>query len=218
MADPPVTQEAGQLPEKQSNVSAKLSICFGRHPDTKEIYCTTQGANSRRLLQARQEHSLNVVHRPQPEHPHRPQDLFDIMPLPTRRLNMSSTYFLNKSKTKRIHVSVVTTSEFRLLPKPEVHAMSPNPKRAHFNIGDPDLDIPTIRFLQSAIDNICERCKYQQSCAAIQIFPLTQPQLTPPIQCQAIYCWASWMKDSRPLSSTPRADTPHRPHDCPLYS
>lgn len=163
MADPHVGQEAGQPPENQGRAPINLSICINRSPDAAESYGTAQGINSRRLLQARQDDSLNIVHRPQPEHPRRPQDLFDILPPQTRKLFTQAVYLLTPKKDRRRYACVVVTTSSKYLPKPNRNmvAFSHHDQRAVFRVGKAEIDVPTLRFLQSTIGNICERRKYQ---------------------------------------------------------
>jgi hypothetical protein len=168
-AEPLVAGEAEQPPWRP-NVSTELSMCFGRHPDIDEMFWTTEGANSRRLLQARQDESLNVFRKPQPEQPRRPKDIFRILPEPTRKLYTQATYFLEKNGDRRLRAMVVVTSDSDLLPKSgrKSAIVSKNDKRALFHVGNPSIDVLTFRFLASAISHICERCKYQQRCAPLQ--------------------------------------------------
>jgi hypothetical protein len=160
MADPPVAEEGGP-PTWKYDVSTKLSMCFGRHPDIDEMFCTTEGINSRRLLQARQDESLNVYRKPQPAQPRRPKNIFAVLPSPTRTLYTQATYFLTSKKGIRTRAIVVVTSELGLLPKSgrKTSVVPQNKKRALFHIGDPDIDVLTFRSLESAIGHICERCK-----------------------------------------------------------
>jgi hypothetical protein len=116
------------------------------------------------LLQARQEESLNIVQRPQPKHPHRPQDLFDVLPSQTRTLHTQSTYLWGKGKVpKALHALVLVATSPDLLPEPGIknNTLRAHSDRAVFRVGKSDIDILTLQLLQSTIGNICERRKCQ---------------------------------------------------------
>lgn len=161
MADPPDEQGGDLPPLPVPSWDPRLSICFGRSPGADELFCTTIGDNFRRLLQARQDEQLNIVHRPQPTRPQLPYDVYDILPQPTRTLFYRAYYTCTRTGNRTdLRVAVSTTD--RYLPRPT--AKMPTVRRGNnmavFELGEPISDIVGIRFLASIIGNICERREY----------------------------------------------------------
>jgi len=162
MADPPV--EAGQPPPEQGKAPVNLSICFRQPPGAEEVYGTIEGVNSRRLLQAQQDETLQIFHRPPPENPRRPQSLYDVLPQSQRKLLSQAICIWDDKRKNRRQVSVIITDApkylLKVTTKRRLRDSLLNDHRAEFKIGTPDIDVRTLQFLQNAICTICESRKY----------------------------------------------------------
>jgi hypothetical protein len=164
MADSSAKPEAGRLPREQGKARFNLKTCFRKSPDIDEVFSAV-GKNSKRLLQARQDERLNVTYVPEHEDPRRSQSLYNMLPRPSRKLYAQATYCWDQEKDERLHVWIVVANAPKHLLEPNTKrtlaSMLPHAHRALFNVGNPNIGVRTLQFLQHMIGDLCERSKYQ---------------------------------------------------------
>jgi len=174
MADSHAEPESGQLPRKQGKPRFNLKTCFRKSPDIDERF-SAAGENSNRLLQARQDESLNVTYVPKHEDPRRSQSLYNMLPRPSRKLHAQAAYCWDRKKDECLHVLIVVADAPKHLLKPNTKrtltSILPHAHRALFNVGNPNIGVRTLQFLQHMIGELCERSKYQWPLKA-RIVPL----------------------------------------------
>jgi hypothetical protein len=121
MAEPP--SQEGDVPKPStSTTSANMDLCYGQSLDELQTHGTHGGRNAMRLLQARDNH-LITSRTAEPEAPHRPEDLYTMLPEPLRSLHGMALYITDNQRSgtaKGVHrrlksVVMVATAE-NLLP------------------------------------------------------------------------------------------------------
>jgi hypothetical protein len=162
MAEPRAGPESGELPHEQRKARYNLETCFRKSPDIDEAF-STAGKNSKRLLQARQDESLNVTYITKHEDPRRSKSIYKILPRPSRKLHAQATYCWDQKRDERLHVWIVVADDSKYLLKPDtirtLGSLPPHTHRALFNIGHPNIGVRTLQLLQHTIGDLCERCK-----------------------------------------------------------
>ena len=162
MADTSAEPQSGQLPPKQGKARFNLKTCFRKSLDFLEGYTAT-GDSSRRLMQARQDESLNVTYIPKHEDPRRSKSLYKILPRPSRKLQAQTTYCWDQTRDERLDVWIVVADATKYLLKPNtkrtLRSLPPHAHRALFNVGNLNMGVRTLQFLQHTIGDLCERCK-----------------------------------------------------------
>lgn len=162
MADSTVKAESGQLPHKQGKARFNLKTCFRKTPDIDEEF-SAAGDNSHRLMQARLDESLNITYNPNHGDPRRSQSLYKILPRPSRKLEAQAAYCWDLKRDERLHVWIVVADASKYLLKPNTkRSLASVPSHAHralFNIGNPNIGVRTLQFLQHTIGDLCERRK-----------------------------------------------------------
>lgn len=162
MADPHAKAESGKLPHEQGRARYNLKTCFRKSPDIEEAF-SAAGKNSKRLLQARQDESLNVTYIPKHEDSRRSKSLYKILPRPSRKLHAQATYCWDQKRDECLHVWIVVADDSKYLLKPDTKrtlgSLPPHAHRALFNVGHSNVGVRTLQFLQHSIGDLCERCK-----------------------------------------------------------
>ena len=162
MADTSAEPQSGQLPPKQGKARFNLKTCFRKSPDFLEGYTAT-GDSSTRLMQARQDESLNVTYIPKHEDLSRSKSLYKILPRPSRKLYAQATYCWDQKRDERLHVWIVVADDSKYLLKPDTKrtlgSLPPHAHRALFKVGHPNVGVRTLQLLQHTIGDLCERCK-----------------------------------------------------------
>jgi hypothetical protein len=162
MDDPHVKTESGKLPREQGRARYNLKTCFRKSPDVDEAF-SAAGKDSKRLLQARQDESLNVTYIPNHEDPRRSKSLYKILPRPSRKLHAQATYCWDQKWDERLHVWIVVADDSKYLLEPDTKrtlvSLPPHAHRALFNVGHPNVGVRTLQLLQHTIGDLCERCK-----------------------------------------------------------
>lgn len=162
MADSTAKSESGQLPHKRGRARFNLKTCFRKTPDIDEGF-SAAGSNCKRLTQARLDESLNITYIPKHEDPRRSQSLYNMLPRPSRKLQAQVACCWDQKKDGRLHVWIVVANAPKHLLKPNTKkSLASVPSHAHralFNIGNPNVGVRTLQFLQHTIGDLCERRK-----------------------------------------------------------
>lgn len=156
------------LPPSASYSPAR-TICLGALPNDFERDGTPEGRNAARLAQARQDHptTLDDFDEPRPQAPHRPEDLYTILPQPKRTLFGQDMYHLNMnskaatSGTKRIATWVIVAQDAKTLSSTmaQTSRWVINRSRMIFRLPLQE-DVTISRLMAHIITNICERLPF----------------------------------------------------------
>lgn len=165
---PQPTYPPAPLPPSASYSPAR-TICLGALPNDFERDGTPEGRNAARIAQARQDHPITLrnVDEPRPQAPHRPEDLYTVLPQPKRTLFGQDMYHLKlgstsaTSGTKRIATWVIVAQDAETLSSTmaQINRVNINRSRMIFKLPLQE-DVTISRLMAHIITNICERLPF----------------------------------------------------------